>query len=143
MCLQAEDFSAAVQIVREWLPQAEHELKARPLPTDEESIGALIQEHERFEAELLAQTPNVERIRVLRDEIMQACNPGGVKFIKYYITITLTRWDQVLQRASHRRERLQEALRNIRGNAALLEELLAWLADQQALLNNKVSKTHI
>ena len=33
--------------------------------------------------------------------------------------------------------RLHEALQNIRGNAALLEELLAWLTEAQALLTTK------
>ena len=40
-------------------------------------------------------------------------------------------------RSSQRTQRLQEALRNIRGNAALLEELLAWLTEAQALLSAK------
>ena len=44
---------------------------------------------------------------------------------------------QLRQRATGRGERLQEALRNIQGNAALLEELLAWLTDAQALLATK------
>ena len=44
---------------------------------------------------------------------------------------------QALTRADQRSQRLQEALRNIRGNAALLEELLAWLTEAQALLAAK------
>ena len=44
--LQAEDFSSAVQIVREWLPQIEAELKFRPLPEDEVQIADLIEHHE-------------------------------------------------------------------------------------------------
>ena len=44
---------------------------------------------------------------------------------------------QALNRAEQRSQRLQEALRNIRGNAALLEELLALLTEAQALLATK------
>lgn len=44
---------------------------------------------------------------------------------------------QLIQRAKGRAVRLQEALRNIQGNAALLEELLAWLTDAQVLLATK------
>ena len=43
---QAEEFNEAVQVVREWLPQAESELKFRPLPEDEEAIVQLIEQHE-------------------------------------------------------------------------------------------------
>ena len=43
---QAEDFNDAVQIVREWLPHAEAELKFRALPEDEEAISVLIDQHE-------------------------------------------------------------------------------------------------
>ena len=44
---------------------------------------------------------------------------------------------QALQRSQQRTQRLQEALRSIRGNAALTEELLAWLSEAQALLATK------
>ena len=44
--LQAEDFNESVQVVREWLPHAESELKFRPLPEDEEAIVQLIEHHE-------------------------------------------------------------------------------------------------
>ena len=44
---------------------------------------------------------------------------------------------QASNRADQRSQRLQEALRNIRGNAALLEELLTWLTEAQALLATK------
>lgn len=46
MLLQAEDFNEAVQVVREWLPHAESELKFRPLPEDEEAIVHLIEHHD-------------------------------------------------------------------------------------------------
>ena len=46
-------------------------------------------------------------------------------------------FSQLIGRCAQRSQRLQEALRNIRGNAALLEELLAWLTEAQALLAAK------
>ena len=44
---------------------------------------------------------------------------------------------KLLGRANQRAQRLQEALRNIRGNAALLEDLLGWLSEAHALLAAK------
>ena len=43
---QAEEFSEAVQVVREWLPHAEAELKFKALPEDEDQIVQLIENHE-------------------------------------------------------------------------------------------------
>ena len=79
----------------------------------------------------------MDKIKSLAEEILLSCHPNAIRFVKYYLTITQTRWDQLLQRAQNRGQRLQEALRNIQGNAALLEELLAWLTDAQALLATK------
>lgn len=43
----------------------------------------------------------------------------------------------MLQKAKTKEERLQDALRNIQGNAALVEELLAWLTEAYVLLSTK------
>lgn len=43
----------------------------------------------------------------------------------------------MLQRGKNQEKRLQDELRNIQGNAALVEELLAWLTDAQVLLSTK------
>jgi hypothetical protein len=45
-CKQAEEFNEAVQVVREWLPHAEAELKFRAISEDEDGILQLIENHE-------------------------------------------------------------------------------------------------
>ena len=92
---KAEEFGEEVQTVREWLPQAEAELKFKALPEDEDAIIALIENHEKFQEELQAQQPKIERIKYLSDEILHSCHPNAVRFVKYYLTITHTRWEQV------------------------------------------------
>jgi len=86
---------------------------------------------QKFQAELRGHQDNVDKIKILAEEILLNCHPNAVRFVKYYLTITQTRWDQLLQRAKSRELRLQEALRAIQGNAALVEELLSWLTDAQ------------
>ena len=44
--MQAEQFNDAIQIVRNWLPEAEAELKLHSVPDDEESIMHAIHNHE-------------------------------------------------------------------------------------------------
>ena len=46
LTVKAEEFNEAVQVVRDWLPQAEVELKFRPISEDEEGIMLLIENHE-------------------------------------------------------------------------------------------------
>ena len=43
---QAEDFNESVQVIREWLPQVEAELKFRSLPDNEEAIVQRIEQHD-------------------------------------------------------------------------------------------------
>jgi len=44
--VKAEEFNDAVQVVRDWLPQAEAELKFRTISEDEEGILQLIENHD-------------------------------------------------------------------------------------------------
>jgi len=46
IAVQAEQFNDAIQIVRNWLPEAEAELKLHSIPDDEESIMQAIENHE-------------------------------------------------------------------------------------------------
>jgi len=39
---------------------------------------------------------NIDKIRSLAEDILSACHPNAVRFVKYYLTITQTRWEQVL-----------------------------------------------
>ncbi|KAK3083433.1 hypothetical protein FSP39_022457, partial [Pinctada imbricata] len=133
----AEEFQEVVQVMRDFLPQAEAELKFKSLPDDEMSIIQLIEKHEKFQEDLRNHQDCVDKIRILAEEILQNCHPNAIRFVKYYLTITQTRWDQLLQRAKNRGQRLQDALKNIQGNAALVEELLAWLNDAHILLSTK------
>jgi len=48
LVVKAEEFNDAVQVVRDWLPQAEAELKFRAISEDEEGILQLIEKHEVY-----------------------------------------------------------------------------------------------
>ena len=50
---------------------------------------------QKFQEDLRGQQPNIERIRFMAEEILQSCHPNAVRFVKYYLTITQTRWEQV------------------------------------------------
>lgn len=50
---------------------------------------------QKFQDELRGQQINIDKIRYLAEEILQSCHPNAVRFVKYYLTITQTRWEQV------------------------------------------------
>ena len=81
--------------MREFLPEAEAQLKFRSLPDDEVAIMQMIERHEKFEDDLKAHQEHVDKIKTLAEEILGSCHPNAVRFVKYYLTITQTRWDQV------------------------------------------------
>lgn len=130
----AETFNDAIQVVRDWLPDAEIELKYHSIPDDEDSILQLIENHERFQEELESQQMNVAKVRKLAEEILTGCHPSAVRFVKYYFTITQTRWEQAVSRSNQRSIKLQEALKTTRDNTAMMIELMSWLNDGHALL---------
>ncbi|XP_067934591.1 microtubule-actin cross-linking factor 1, isoforms 6/7-like isoform X2 [Watersipora subatra] len=133
----ATEFQVAVNSLRDFLPQAEQELKFQPLPEHELAIMQLMERHEKFEDQLQKVVPNVEKIKELGEEIMKNCHPNAVRFVKYYLTITHTRWEQLLERSRSRRKRLEDALDDIHGSISLLEDLLTYLSDAEVLLLTK------
>jgi len=92
---------------------------------------------QKFQEQLQNRHPQIERITSLADEILMSCHPNAVRFVRYYLTITQTRWKQAVHRSEQRAVRLQDALRAARGSAALVDELLAWLTEAHALLTAK------
>ncbi|PVD38690.1 hypothetical protein C0Q70_01310 [Pomacea canaliculata] len=135
----AEEFQEVVSIMREFLPEAEAQLKFRALPDDEVAILQMIEKHEKFEEDLKSHQEHVDKIKSLAEEILSSCHPNAVRFVKYYLTITQTRWDQLLERAQAKGERLREARQQLQGLAESLEDMLVTLTEYQALLATKES----
>lgn len=50
---------------------------------------------QKFQEELRNHQECIDKIRDLAEEILQNCHPNAIRFVKYYLTITQTRWDQV------------------------------------------------
>ncbi|KAL8573597.1 hypothetical protein ACOMHN_007150 [Nucella lapillus] len=133
----AEEFQEVVTIMREFLPEAEAQLKLRSLPDDEAVVVQMIDKHEKFEEELKGHQEHVDKIKGLAEDILSSCHPNAVRFVKYYLTITQTRWDQLLERAQLRGERLKETHQRLLALAESLEEMMAQLTEYQALLATK------
>lgn len=153
MC-QAEEFRTAVQLLLEWLSEAEQSLRFRGvLPEEAETLQALLRTHRDFMGTVEEKRTDVNKAAGMGEAILTVCHPDSITTIKHWITIIRARFEevrkatifgglqhpvhslrevhvfafQVLTWAKQHEQRLETALTEVLNNANLLEELLSWL----------------
>uniref|UniRef100_A0A1A8E5J5 Microtubule-actin crosslinking factor 1 n=2 Tax=Nothobranchius kadleci TaxID=1051664 RepID=A0A1A8E5J5_NOTKA len=125
---QAEEFRTAVQVLLEWLSEAEQTLRFRGvLPEEAETLQALLHSHRDFLGTVEEKRADVNRAAGMGDGILTVCHPDSITTIKHWITIIRARFEEVLTWAKQHEQRLETALAEVLNNANLLEELLSWL----------------
>merc|ERR1719412_1428887 len=129
---QAEELHKSVNMLLEWLSDAEMKLRfAGPLPEDEAEIDRQLAEHEKFMMELKDKEQDKDFTIDLAEEILKKCHPDAVQVIKHWITIIQSRWDEVASWALQRQERLEDHRRQLQELLALLDELMQWLIGKE------------
>merc|ERR1719400_1038146 len=129
---QAEELHKSVNMLLEWLSDAEMKLRfAGPLPEDEAEIDRQLAEHEKFMMELREKEKDKDFTIELAEEILKKCHPDAVQVIKHWITIIQSRWDEVASWALQRQERLEDHRRQLQELLALLDELMQWLIGKE------------
>ncbi|KAM9419819.1 microtubule-actin cross-linking factor 1-like isoform 33-T33 [Salvelinus alpinus] len=125
---QAEEFRTAVQLLLEWLSEAEQTLRFRGvLPEEAETLQTLLHTHRNFMATVEEKRTDVNRAAGQGEAILTACQADCITTIKHWITIIRARFEEVLTWAKQHEQRLETALTELLNNATLLEELLSWL----------------
>ncbi|XP_051928429.1 microtubule-actin cross-linking factor 1 isoform X19 [Hippocampus zosterae] len=125
---QAEEFRTAVQMLLEWLSEAEQSLRFRGvLPEEAETLQALLHTHRQFMGTVEEKRAEVNRAAGMGEAILTLCHPDSITTIKHWITIIRARFEEVLTWAKQHEHRLEAALTEVLNNANLLEELLSWL----------------
>uniref|UniRef100_A0A672L8X8 Microtubule-actin cross-linking factor 1-like n=1 Tax=Sinocyclocheilus grahami TaxID=75366 RepID=A0A672L8X8_SINGR len=125
---QAEEFRTAVQMLLEWLSEAEQTLRFRGvLPEEVETLQALLHTHRDFMQTVEEKRVDVNKAAGMGEAILAVCHPDCITTIKHWITIIRARFEEVLTWAKQHEQRLEMALTELLTNAALLEELLSWL----------------
>ncbi|XP_073787914.1 microtubule-actin cross-linking factor 1 isoform X28 [Danio rerio] len=125
---QAEEFRTAVQMLLEWLSEAEQTLRFRGvLPEEAETLQALLHTHRDFMQTVEEKRVDVNKAAGMGEAILAVCHPDCITTIKHWITIIRARFEEVLTWAKQHEQRLETALTELLNNAALLEELLSWL----------------
>ncbi|KAG7457647.1 hypothetical protein MATL_G00229410 [Megalops atlanticus] len=125
---QAEEFRSAVQMLLEWLSEAEQTLRFRGvLPEEVETLQSLLHSHREFMQTVEEKRVDVNKAAGLGEAILAVCHPDCITTIKHWITIIRARFEEVLTWAKQHEQRLEAALTELLNNATLLEELLTWL----------------
>ncbi|XP_060798785.1 microtubule-actin cross-linking factor 1 isoform X10 [Neoarius graeffei] len=125
---QAEEFRTAVQMLLEWLSEAEQTLRFRGiLPEEVETLQALLHTHRDFMQTVEEKRVDVNKAAGMGEAILAVCHPDCITTIKHWITIIRARFEEVLTWAKQHEQRLEAALSELLNNAALLEDLLSWL----------------
>merc|ERR1712223_940871 len=129
---QAEELHKSVNMLLEWLSDAEMKLRfVGPLPEDEDEVKKQIAEHAQFMRELKEKKKDKDYTINLAEEILKKCHPDAVQIIKHWITIIQSRWDEVESWALQRQEKLEEHLQQLLELLALLDELMQWLIGKE------------
>merc|ERR1719151_448339 len=132
---QAEELHKSVNMLLEWLSDAEMKLRfSGPLPEDEDEVQRQIDEHEKFMAELKEKEKDKDFTLKLAHDILDKCHPDAVSVIKHWITIIQSRWDEVASWALQRYEKLMDHLKQLKDLLALLDELMQWLIGKENTL---------
>ncbi|XP_027142331.1 microtubule-actin cross-linking factor 1 isoform X12 [Larimichthys crocea] len=125
---QAEEFRTAVQVLLEWLSEAEQTLRFRGvLPEEAETLQTLLHTHRDFMGTVEEKRTDVNKAAGMGEGILTVCHPDSITTIKHWITIIRARFEEVLTWAKQHEQRLETALTEVLNNANLLEELLSWL----------------
>ncbi|XP_034017058.1 microtubule-actin cross-linking factor 1 isoform X22 [Thalassophryne amazonica] len=125
---QAEEFRANIQVILEWLSEAEQTLRFRGvLPEEAETLQVLLHTHRDFMGTVEEKRVDVNKAAGMGEAILTVCHPDSITTIKHWITIIRARFEEVLTWAKQHEQRLETALTEVLNNANLLEELLSWL----------------
>ncbi|KAK2830737.1 hypothetical protein Q5P01_018668 [Channa striata] len=125
---QAEEFRTSVQVILEWLSEAEQTLRFRGvLPEEADTLQALLHTHRDFMGTVEEKRTDVNKAAGMGEAILTVCHPDSITTIKHWITIIRARFEEVLTWAKQHEQRLETALTELLNNANLLEELLSWL----------------
>lgn len=133
--IEAEKLHKAVNILLEWLSDAEMKLRfSGPMPEDESATREQISEHEVFLEEMSIQEKNKESTVKIAQDILNKCHPEAITVIKHWITIIQSRWEEVNSWAKQREQRLIDHLESLLNIMDSLEKALAWLIGAEAAL---------
>lgn len=134
----ATEFDSAVKTELLLLKEFEDNLREMgPIGDDVDSIRDQLEQHREFHRELMAEEVNVQSAIKKGQVILRFCHPSATQIIQQWLARLKKRWNDVSKWSTQRLTRLEEEMRKMIEDQQLMDELLKWIAEKEAVLLEK------
>ncbi|XP_042319591.1 microtubule-actin cross-linking factor 1, isoforms 1/2/3/5-like isoform X2 [Sceloporus undulatus] len=131
---QAEEFHTLAHSFLGRLSELEKSIKYGALPEEEEAVQECQRQLKELRQSLQCQQLELECITSLGEEILSTCHPDAIIPIKSWLTVTKTRFQEVLGWAQQQEERLQAQATALAAEREEVARLVEWIvAAEEAL----------
>lgn len=125
---EAEKLHKSVNMILDWLSDAEHKLRfVGNTPEDEATAYEQLKVLDEFRAQLNEKEVEKDQTLNLAHSILGKAHPDAVNVIKNWIKVIQSRWEEVSQWALQRHQKLSTLMQSLRDMDETLEELIQWL----------------
>lgn len=134
---EAEKLHKAVNVLMEWLSDAEQKLKYAPaIPTDEDEAQKILNEFNVFLYEMRDKEFEKNETLSLAQNILNQAHPDAIKILRTTIQTITQRWEEISQWALTREQKLSSHLQSLKDLDGTIDDLLAWLMGLEKTLKN-------
>lgn len=138
---EAEKLHKSVNVLMEWLSDAEQKLKYAPaIPTDEAEAQRMLSAFNVFLYELRDKEFEKNETVSLAQNILNKAHPDAIKILKTVIQTITQRWEEISQWALNRENKLSSHLQSLKDLDGTIDNLLAWLQGLERTLSNLQSE---
>ncbi|KAM8847467.1 microtubule-actin cross-linking factor 1, isoforms 6/7 isoform 2-T3 [Synchiropus picturatus] len=134
---QAEKFDSLVHSFMERLTDSERSLKYGFIPEDENRLLVFLKQHEESVASLQAHAEDLENIQSLGEEILSSSHPDSIITLKSWMSVTKTRYEEVLAWAQQHGQKIQNSLSALQAEREAVQRLLDWIFSAEEALRVK------
>ena len=131
----AKAFQNKINPILEWLTRSEKKLKEMSIvPSDEEKIQRLIDQHERLHDEILGQKPAFDELTDIATTLMNLIGDDEGNALADKLQGTTDRYGQLVEDSEALGRLLQESKVGLRHLVLTYEDLLSWMEEMEARL---------
>lgn len=132
----AKAFQNKLNPILEWLTRSEKKLKdMSTVPSDEEKIQRLIDQHDRLHDEILGQKPAFDELTDIATTLMNLIGDDEGNALADKLQGTTDRYGQLVEDSEALGRLLQESKVGLRHLVLTYEDLLSWMEEMEARLS--------
>ncbi|XP_042210424.1 microtubule-actin cross-linking factor 1-like isoform X40 [Homarus americanus] len=132
----AKEFQNKLNPITEWLDRTEKKLKEMStVPSDEEKIQRLLDEHDNLHDEILGQKPAFDDLTDVATALMSLIGDDEANALADKLQATTDRYGQLVEDSEVLGRLLQESKIGLRHLVLTYEDLLSWMDEMEARLS--------